>query len=157
MYRQQNRAEGPQEGDTAFGRGRHGHGHDSHHGPYGQQGPFGPKGQRHSFDERRAPVSIYKTDTTYEVLVFAPGRIKENFKVTLNGTQLVISYQPTEDTFHLNWVRKEYSRGAFERTFQVDDTIETGDIQARYENGVLILSLRIKPGSQVAPQEVPVI
>lgn len=108
------------------------------------------------FDMHRAPVSIYKTENTYEVLVFAPGRVKENFKVKLSAGQLVVAYQPTEDTSPLDWVRKEYSRGGFERSFIVDETIETEDIQARYEDGVLKLSLKIKPGSATQAQEVQV-
>ena len=30
---------------------------------------------------QRASVNIYKTDTSFEMLVFAPGRIKEHFKL----------------------------------------------------------------------------
>ncbi len=29
---------------------------------------------------QRASVNIYKTDNSYEMLVFAPGRIKEHFQ-----------------------------------------------------------------------------
>jgi HSP20 family protein len=104
----------------------------------------------------RAPVSIYKTADAYEMLVFAPGRVKENFKVKLSDGQLVVSYQPTEDTSALNWVVREYSRGGFERSFQVGSTVDKDAIQARYEDGVLKLTLPIKPGSEPQPQDVPV-
>ena len=38
----------------------------------------------------RAPVNVYKTETTYEVLVFAPGRVKENFNVKTQGQELIV-------------------------------------------------------------------
>jgi len=101
-------------------------------------------------------VSMYKTADTYEMLVFAPGRVKENFKVKISAGQLVVSYQPTEDTSSLNWVIKEYSRGGFERSFLVGNTIDQDHIQARYEDGVLKLTLPIKPGSEPESQDVPV-
>lgn len=104
----------------------------------------------------RAPVNVYKTESTYEVLVFAPGRKKEQFRVKIQGDQLIVSYEPAADVPRPDWVRKEYSRGGFERSFPLDDTIEKEEVQAKYEDGVLQLSLKIKPGSVTPAQEVPV-
>ena len=46
-------------------------------------------GQRHLHyrQTQRAAVNIYKTETSYEMLVFAPGRIKENFAVQVKGNE----------------------------------------------------------------------
>ena len=41
---------------------------------------------------QRAAVNIYKTDSSYEMLVFAPGRIKENFHIDVKGNELTVSY-----------------------------------------------------------------
>ncbi len=104
----------------------------------------------------RAPVSIYKTEKTYELLLFAPGRVKENFHVQVEGNELSITYKPTDDTSHIEWVRREYSRGSFRRVFKVDDTIDLENISAKYEAGVLQLSLAIKPGSEPVKKEVSI-
>ena len=45
---------------------------------------------------QRASVNIYKTENSYEMLVFAPGRIKENFSLSVNGNELIITYTPPE-------------------------------------------------------------
>lgn len=103
-----------------------------------------------------APVSIYKTDNTYELMVFAPGRDKSNFQVQVTGENLVISYKPTIDTSDINWVRREYSRGGFERSFVTDDTMDTLNITAGYENGVLTISIPVKPKSERDIKEVKV-
>lgn len=34
---------------------------------------------------QKAPVNIFKTENSYERLVFAPGRIKEHFHLGVNG------------------------------------------------------------------------
>jgi HSP20 family protein len=120
-----------------------------------------PSSHRHGFNPftgmQRAPVSIYKTENTYEVLVFAPGRVKENFSVNVKGDEIIISYRPTEDTSSLDWVRKEYSRGGFQRSFFIDDkTINTENIAAKYEDGVLKLSLSFKPGSEPVIKDIQV-
>jgi len=45
---------------------------------------------------QRAAVNIYKTADSYEMLVFAPGRVKENFNVQVKGNELHVSYTPPE-------------------------------------------------------------
>ncbi len=130
---------------TAAGCGPHRYG--SH---YGEQ--FG----RSFSSVFRAPVSIYKTEKTYELLLFAPGRVKENFHIEVEGNELSINYKPTEDTSNLEWVRREYSRGSFKRVFKVDDSIDLENISAKYEAGVLQLSLSVKPGSESVKKEVPI-
>jgi HSP20 family protein len=104
----------------------------------------------------RAPVNVYKTDNSYELLVFAPGRIKENFSVKTKGTELIVSYTPSEGLTPPDWIKREYSRGGFERTFTIDESIDTANIQANYTDGVLQVSLPIIPGKEAAQQDIPV-
>lgn len=105
---------------------------------------------------QRAAVNIYKTETSYEMLVFAPGRIKEHFQVNVKGTELTISYTPPENFPRFDWVLREYSRGGFVRTFSLNDTIDTAAIVARYEDGVLRVSLPLVPGKEERQQEIKV-
>jgi len=104
----------------------------------------------------RAPVNVYKTDSSYELLVFAPGRIKENFSVKTKGTELTVSYTPPEGLQSPEWIKREYSRGGFERTFTIDESIDVSNIKANYADGVLQLSLPIIPGKETPQQNIPV-
>lgn len=99
---------------------------------------------------------MYKTESSYEMLVFAPGRIKEHFKIDVNGNELTVSYTPPEGFPRPEWVLREYSRGGFVRVFQLDETIDTSAIAARYEDGVLQVSLPLLPGKEVTKREVAV-
>ncbi len=105
---------------------------------------------------QRAAVNIYKTETSYEILVFAPGRIRENFHLDVKGNELTVSYTPPENFPKPDWVRREYSRGGFVRSFSLDESIDTANIAAKYVNGVLQVTLPVIPGKEVAQHEIPV-
>ena len=119
---------------------------------------FGGGPNRHSLIRaaQRAAVNIYRTDNSYEMLVFAPGRIKENFQLNVKGNELIVSYTPPDGFPQFDWVRREYSRGAFERTFTLDDTIDAKNISAKYADGVLQVTLPVIPGKETSHQEIKV-
>ena len=103
---------------------------------------------------QRAAVNIYKTDNSYEMLVFAPGRIKENFHIDVKGNELTVSYTPPEGFQKPNWVLREYSRGGFVRTFTLNESIDTANIGAKYTDGVLQISLPIIAGKENEKKEI---
>jgi HSP20 family protein len=105
---------------------------------------------------QRAAVNIYKTGNSFEMLVFAPGRIKEHFHLDVNGYELTVSYSPPEGFPRPEWVLREYSRGGFKRTFTLDDSIDTTAITAKYADGVLQISLPVIAGKESAKKEIVV-
>lgn len=120
------------------------------------------KGERHGRRERpllirsmqRAAVNIYKTGKSYEMLVFAPGRIKEHFKLDVQGKELTISYTPPDGFPRPEWILREYSRGGFVRTFTLDDSVDSANIKAKYEDGVLQVSLPLLQEAQPEKKEI---
>ena len=120
------------------------------------------KGERYGSRQRpmlirsmqRAAVNIYKTESSYEMLVFAPGRIKEHFKIDVEGRELKISYTPPEGFPRPDWILREYSRGGFVRVFTLDETIEATNITAKYVDGVLQVSLPLIPGKEATKKEI---
>lgn len=113
---------------------------------------------KHLFNRtmQRAAVNIYKTDNSYELLVFAPGRIKEHFKLDVVGQELRVSYSPPEGFPRPEWILREYSRGGFMRSFNLDDSIDTAAIVAKYVDGVLQVSLPVKQGQEKSAREIKV-
>ena len=103
---------------------------------------------------QRAAVNIYKTDNSYELLVFAPGRIKEHFHLDMNGNELTVSYNPPEGFPRPDWVFREYSRGGFSRTFTLNESIDTENISAKYADGVLQVSLPVIEGKENTRKEI---
>lgn len=106
--------------------------------------------------QQRAAVNVYKTGNSYEMLLFAPGRIKEHFHLDVKGTELTVSYTPPEGFARPEWIVREYSRGGFERTFALDESVDSTAISAKYTDGVLQVSMPIVPGKQTVKQEIVV-
>jgi HSP20 family protein len=105
---------------------------------------------------QRSAVNIYKTESSYEMLVFAPGRIKEHFKIDVEGKELKISYTPPEGFPRPEWVLREYSRGGFVRVFSLDDAIDAANISAKYVDGVLEVSLPLIQGKEPGRKEIAI-
>ncbi len=120
----------------------------------GEQG--GRNRHLHIRSTQRAAVNVYKTENSFEMLVFAPGRIKEHFHLDVKGNQLTVSYFPPEGFTRPEWVIREYSRGGFERVFTLDESIDANNITAKYVDGVLEVSLPLIPGKKPETKEIVV-
>ena len=116
---------------------------------------YGNRG-RHQFIRtmQRAAVNIYKAENSFEMLVFAPGRIKEHFHLDVKANKLTISYTPADGFPRPDWILREYSRGGFERTFELDDSIDATSITAKYVDGVLQVSLPVILGKQQEKRDI---
>lgn len=103
----------------------------------------------------RIPVNIVKNENNYELLIFAPDRSKEDFKISIKGHELTISYElKNEPDQNRNWIRQEFRKTSFERSFVIDETVDSENIRAEYNNGILQLVLPIIPGSEKPVQEI---
>jgi HSP20 family protein len=120
------------------------------------KGEYGSS-QRHMLRTmQRAAVNIYRTDNSYEMLVFAPGRIREHFHLDVSGNDLTVSYTPPEGFPRPDWIKREYSRGWFERTFTLDETVDRSNISAKYVNGVLQITLPVIPGKELEKRDIAI-
>ena len=101
-------------------------------------------------------VNIRETNDHFEVEVAAPGMKKEDFKVELDGNLLTIrSEKQNEETVNEGerYSRREFSYQSFERSFQLPkDVVDIEQIKAKYENGLLLLTI---PKKEEAKQKPP--
>ncbi len=101
-------------------------------------------------------VNIKETGENYEVEVAAPGMTKKDFKVELNGQLLTISSeksQQNETREEERYARKEFSYQSFQRTIHLHkDVVDIDKIVARYENGLLHLTI---PKKEEVKQKSP--
>ena len=104
------------------------------------------------------PVNVKETDNAYLLEIVAPGMDKKDFKVNIDNSILTISAKKkleNKDENHRH-VRREFNYKSFTRSFTVDDTIQSDNIQARYENGVLFIELPKKEEVKIAPKEISI-
>jgi HSP20 family protein len=108
----------------------------------------------------QVPVNIRETDKTYELELSAPGFKKQDFHLDLDGDRLTISGVHNEENRkedkNETWFRKEFKRGQFARTFNLDDTVDAGKISARYEDGILYLSIPKKEHAQKVTRSIEI-
>ena len=109
-----------------------------------------------------APVNIQETDKSYELHLVAPGLKKEDFKINLEKDTLTISYdraEQKEDSTEQpkeKWLRSEYRMRSFKRSFTLNEKVDTGNIAAKYNDGVLVVSLPKKEVSEPVKHEIAV-
>ena len=121
------------------------------------KGAFGNRSRHLSIRSmQRASINIYRTENSYEMLVFAPGRIKEHFELGVKGNELTVSYQPPSDFPRPDWVLREYSRGGFSRTVTLSDSIDASKITAKYIDGVLEVSLPLLAGKEPSAHKITI-
>jgi HSP20 family protein len=104
------------------------------------------------------PVNIKENEKNYSLDVIAPGFDKADFKVNLEENILTISAEKKTDTKNENEkeIRKEYQYKSFQRSFTLDDKIDTAGVEARYVNGVLTLNLPKKEKVKTPSKEISI-
>lgn len=88
-------------------------------------------------------VDAYETEKSYEIEAALPGLKREDIKVDFHQGRLTISgerhfrQEQNERRYHM----VESSYGSFHRAFQLPDTVEASGIAARFEDGILHVSV----------------
>jgi HSP20 family protein len=104
------------------------------------------------------PVNITESAKAYQLEVAAPGLEKTDFTVKLDGTLLGISASKKEEKTNddVKSIRKEFSNKGFKRSFTLDEKIEAANIEAKYENGILKLTLPKKEETAPTTKEITI-
>lgn len=88
-------------------------------------------------------VNIWTKDDSAVVTAELPGFTKKDIKLSVVDQDVVIEGEPApekgSDTQHFH--RRERSRSAFKRSIHVPFPIDTAKVDARLNNGVLVLTL----------------
>jgi HSP20 family protein len=96
-------------------------------------------------ERTKVPVNLRETASTYEMELVAPGLRKEDFQLNVSTDMLTISFEEKNENKETNkqegWVRQEYRKRSFSRSFHLNDAIDTNNISAHYENGILYVTL----------------
>lgn len=103
-------------------------------------------------------VNIMETNDAYELEFNVPGRKKEDFKITIDKNILSVSFEKNEVQKEetKQYIKREFGTQSFKRSFTLDEKINIEDINAKYENGILLLTLPKKEEVKVLPKEISV-
>ena len=90
-------------------------------------------------------TDVKETDTGYELDVDLPGYKKENVQVELKDGCLTVTAKNAQSKDEKDengrYIRRERYSGTCSRAFYVGEDIEQNDIKAKFEDGILKLSV----------------
>lgn len=107
--------------------------------------------------ERQIRIDVKETDQAYLVKADMPGFKKEDIKISVEGSLVSIgaTIQEQEDKTVGDTVYSERYSGSQYRSFTLPQEVDDSKTEARYQDGVLELTLPKKPGTgrkQIAVQ-----
>jgi HSP20 family protein len=101
-------------------------------------------------------LDVYETQNEVVVKAALPGIKPEDVDITLTGEMLTITGETKEETEQKdkNYFRRERRYGSFSRSVALPEGLEGDKAEAKFENGVLTLS--IQKSEQVKPKKIQV-
>lgn len=103
-------------------------------------------------------VNVTDNEKDYGIELAAPGLKKDDFKISVENGRLNISAEreEKEEEKKKNYTRREFSYTSFSRSFTLPENANEDKIDAKYENGVLKISLAKKTPAAPLKKEVTV-
>ena len=98
-------------------------------------------------------TDVRETDNSYELDIDLPGFKKDEINVQLDNGYLSISaakgLDKDEEKKNSKYIRRERYAGAMSRSFYVGDNLTQQDIKAKFEDGILKISVPKKDVQQI--------
>ena len=120
---------------------------------------FGGFPARTDVDRLRVPATnIYEDADGYQLELNVPGRNKEDFKIAVDRNLLTVSYEQDKNVTNeeVKTLRREFNFESFKRTFTLSNAVDVNNIQAKYENGLLRISLGKKEEVKPSVKEISI-
>ncbi|MDE6004839.1 MAG: Hsp20/alpha crystallin family protein [Oscillospiraceae bacterium] len=99
----------------------------------------------HASQNNPMKTDVKETPNSYEFAIDLPNVKKEDVKAELHDGCLTISASTIqnhdEQDKNGNYIRRERFRGSYSRSFYIGDSVKEQDIQAKFTDGVLNLSI----------------
>ncbi len=88
-------------------------------------------------------ANIYENETNFEIEIAVPGMEREDFKIQMDNGILTVTGEKEEDEEEdtKNYWRREFQYNAFSRSFTLPENTLVDKINAKYENGMLCITL----------------
>lgn len=100
-------------------------------------------------------VNVKETPKEFMLEVAAPGLERKDFKIEVQNHTLTISAEKEEKTEKgketENYWKKEYSYNSFSRSFTLPESVKEDKIDAKYENGILLVHVPKMKETPVKP------
>jgi len=89
-------------------------------------------------------TNILEDDKGFEIQLAVPGMKKEDFRMEMEDNVLSVFFEKNEEekeTTGEEYLRREFEMEAFTRSFSIPKTVDAENIKAKYDNGILYISI----------------
>ena len=101
------------------------------------------------------PLDAFEKDGVYTLKFDLPGVSNDDIDLTVENKTLTVKAQRSfEDTVGVNWMLRERATGIHSRTVRLGDRLDTGQVAASYDEGVLTVTIPVK--EEAKPHKVEV-
>lgn len=99
-----------------------------------------------SYNNRFGRVNVAENANNYSVEMLMPGADKNKIDISIQDNLLNVSYKNEDksETNEKNYIRQEWSYNEFVKKFELPDNVDSSQIDAGYENGILTITLAKK-------------
>ncbi len=103
-------------------------------------------------------VDISETDKSYEFEVELPGMKREDIEIEVNDGILTVKGEKREEKKEekKGYKKIERSYGKFERSFSLPQYIDEKNISAKFENGLLNVSIPKSPEAKTSSRKIEI-
>ena len=100
-------------------------------------------------------ANIEESNKDFKLELSAPGMKRDDFKVDVEDGILTISSEKEEEKkdSDKNFRRREFSYTSFSRSFTLPDNVDESNINAKYDNGMLQVTIPKKEVSTSKPKK----
>lgn len=99
-------------------------------------------------------VNISESADQYHIELAAPGLKKQDFKINIENNQLSISVEKQIENNGRKYNKREYGYTSFVRSFTLPELADTANIEARYEDGLLLIDIAKKEEARSVSRQI---
>ena len=103
---------------------------------------------------RSPAANIKETEQAYEIHLSVPGWQKSDFSVAVEKS--VLSVSAKKETSDEQFQRREFGTASFKRSFTLPEIADTENITAKYDNGILLLTIAKKEQAAPSKKEIEI-
>ena len=115
-------------------------------------------GKMETFNQK---VNVIENENNFIIDLIAPGYDRSEIKVAINKNELTIASETSEPKKkeaenNTNYLRKEFIKKPFSRTFELPENAEAEKIEATHTNGILSITIPKKAKVEIPVTEIKV-
>lgn len=112
-------------------------------------------GNQLNYKDVKTPANIKETDDSFIIELITPGFKKEQFKIEYHENLLTVGIDEVSE-HNETYVKQEYIRKSFTRSFKFSDAVDVNKINAEYIDGILFINIPKKEIKIIEPKKIQI-